>query len=84
MFVTDADDREVLAYDGSTGQIVERFVHGNGIDETLNRSDGTGARATLIPDIQGSVIATLDSSTGALTKFGYRAFGQSPSTVGRK
>jgi RHS repeat-associated protein len=39
----------------------------------------------LIPDIQGSIIATLDSGTGSLTKAGYLAYGQStnaPSTFG--
>jgi RHS repeat-associated protein len=41
----------------------------------------TGKRATLIPDIQGSVLATLDSATGALTKAGYLAYGENPSAT---
>ncbi len=36
------------------------------------------ARATLIPDIQGSIIGTLASDTGALTKTPYLAFGENP------
>ncbi len=36
-----------------------------------------GTPQTLIPDLQGSVLATLDSSTGALTKRGYLPYGAS-------
>jgi RHS repeat-associated protein len=48
--------------------------------EQMNTSANT--RATLIPDILGSVIGSLASSTGAITKMGYRAFGESASTSG--
>ena len=34
-------------------------------------------RATLIPDIQGSIVGALGSG-GTLTKTGYQAFGQNP------
>jgi len=34
-------------------------------------------RATFIPDIQGSILATLESGTGALTKNGYLPYGKS-------
>jgi RHS repeat-associated protein len=39
---------------------------------------GSG-RQTLIPDIQGSIVASVDASTGALTKTGYQPFGENPS-----
>ena len=42
----------------------------------------TGTRQTFIPDIQGSVLASLDSGTGALAKAGYQPFGESASTAG--
>ncbi len=41
-----------------------------------------GTRATMIPDIQGSVLATLDSGSGTLAKAGYRPYGESGSTAG--
>jgi len=41
-----------------------------------------GRRATYIPDIQGSVIASLDASSGALTKASYQPYGESATTAG--
>jgi len=40
-----------------------------------------GTRAAFIPDIQGSVIASLDSSSGALSKVGYLPYGKSANTM---
>ena len=42
----------------------------------------SGTRATLIPDVQGSFIGSLDASSGALTKYGYQTYGESGSTGG--
>jgi len=54
VYVTDADDREVLEYDGSTGAVLRWHSYGPGLDEPLNRMEvAAGSRATLIPDIQG-------------------------------
>lgn len=39
-------------------------------------------RATYAPDIQGSVVASLDASSGAMTKAGYQPYGESGSTSG--
>ncbi len=71
----------MLEYDGS-GNILRHYAYGNGIDEALNQVELSGDRQTLIPDIQGSTIASLGSVSGTLTKTGYRAFGQSASTTG--
>src|SRR5439155_15942327 len=38
-------------------------------------------RAAFIPDIQGSVIASLDSATATLTKIGYQPYGKSASVT---
>jgi RHS repeat-associated protein len=46
----------------------------------LNRVAIGGARQTLVPDIQGSITATLDSG-GTLTRIAYGAFGESASAV---
>jgi RHS repeat-associated protein len=82
VYVTDADNREVLEYDGTSGHIQRWYAYGSGLDDVLNQMNvTTGKRATLIPDIQGSVLATLDSATGALTKAGYLAYGENPSAT---
>jgi hypothetical protein len=74
IFVTDADNREVLEYDGSTGAVQNWYAYGLGPDAVLNRMNvSASTRQTLIPDIQGSIVATLDSGTAALTKTGYQA-----------
>lgn len=39
----------------------------------------SGTRATLIPNVQGSVIGSLDANSGTLTKTGYQAYGENPS-----
>lgn len=81
-FVTDADNREVLEYNGSTGHIQTWYVFGLGPDEVLNQMNvAAGTRETMIPDIQGSVVGTLDSGTGTLTKAGFQPFGQNTTAV---
>jgi RHS repeat-associated protein len=37
-----------------------------------------GTRATLVADIQGSIVASLDSGSGTMTRWGYRPFGENP------
>jgi RHS repeat-associated protein len=79
----DFANREVLEYDGSSGIVNSWYAYALGVNDVLNRLDvGTGARTTLIRDIQGSIIATLDSSTGVLTKIGYGVYGESSSSTG--
>jgi len=79
VYVTDADDRKVLEYDGSTGAVLRWHSYGPGLDEPLNRMEvAAGSRATLIPDIQGSIVAELASGTGVVTTAGYRPYGESP------
>jgi RHS repeat-associated protein len=79
VYVTDADNREVLEYSG-TGALQTWYAFGLGPDEALNQISGAGTtRATLIPDIQGSIVGSLDAATGTLTKFGYQTFGENPS-----
>lgn len=83
VYVTDADGREVLEYDGASGALQRWYAYGAGPSDVLNQIDlVAGTRTTLIPDIQGSMLATLDSGTGALTKRGYLAYGESASATG--
>jgi RHS repeat-associated protein len=82
-FITDADNREVLEYDGSSGAIQRWYAYGLGPNDVLNQMNvAAGTRATLVPDIQGSIIATMDSSTSALAKIGYLPYGGSATTSG--
>jgi RHS repeat-associated protein len=61
-----------------TGALEERFQYGPGIDDAVSVIDAqTGERDSLIPDIQGSMIGSLASASGTVTKTGYRAFGES-------
>jgi RHS repeat-associated protein len=83
IYVTDADNREVLEYDGSSGAIGNWYSYGLGPNNVLNQMNvASGTRATLIPDILGSFIGTLDATSGTLTKFGYQTYGESASTTG--
>jgi RHS repeat-associated protein len=72
----------VLEYDGATGAVQAWYAYGLGSNTVLNAMDVTsGTRQTLIPDIQGSIIASLDS-TGTLTRAAYHPYGESPVTTG--
>lgn len=83
LFVTDADNREVLEYDGASGAVQRWYAYGLGPNDVLNQMNvSANTRTTFIPDIQGSIIATLDSATGALSKTGYLPYGDSTSTAG--
>lgn len=79
IYVTDADNRELLEYDGATGQPLRWHSFGLGIDEPLNRMElASATRATLIPDIQGSIVGELDAASGTLTIAGYQPDGENP------
>jgi len=80
VFVTDAANREVLEYDGASGAIQRWYAYGLGPNEVLGQMNvPAGTRATLVPDMLGSVIGTLDSTSGVLSKVGYLPYGKSPS-----
>jgi RHS repeat-associated protein len=71
----------LLDYDGSSGAILRWYAFGLGSNDVLCQANvAAGTRTTFIPDIQGSIIATMDSSTGALTKTGYLPYGASAAT----
>jgi len=78
VFVTDADDREVLEYDGASGAIQRWYAHGLGPNDVLGQMNvPANTRTTFVPDLLGSVVATMASSTGALSRSGYRPYGAS-------
>ena len=80
VFVNDADNREVLEYNGASGAIQRWCAYDLGPNGVLNQTNvAANTRATLVPDIQGSIIALLDSGTGTLSKVGYLPYGKSAS-----
>jgi RHS repeat-associated protein len=77
--VTGADDRALVDYDGSTGAVLRWYTYGPGPNAVLNQMNVAAAtRDTLIPGMLGTVIASVDSSSGAISKFGYQPFGLTP------
>ena len=73
IFATDSDNREVIEYGGASGAITNWYAYAPGPNAVLNQMNGAGTtRSTLIPDIQGSVIGSLDAAGGTLTKYGYQ------------
>jgi RHS repeat-associated protein len=64
-----------------SGAIQRWYAYALGPNDVLNQMNvTTGTRATLVPDILGSIIGSQDSSSGALTKIGYLPYGKSLST----
>jgi len=83
IFVQDPQGRALMDYDGTAGTIQNWYSFGTGPNAVLNQvkvADST--RATYIPDIQGSIIASLDASSGTLTKAGYQTYGESTVATG--
>jgi RHS repeat-associated protein len=83
IYVRDPGNRALLDYDGTSGAVGDWYAFGAGPNDALNQVNLTAStRATFIPDIQGSIIGSLDASTGAITKAGYQPYGESGSTAG--
>jgi RHS repeat-associated protein len=83
LFVQDPFGRALLDYAGSGGAVTNWYAFGQGPNDVLNQVNLSGStRATYVPDIQGSIVASLDASSGTLTKAGFQPYGESSSTVG--
>jgi RHS repeat-associated protein len=83
-YVVDPSNRALFDYDGSSGQVQRWYAFGSGLNDALSQANvAANTRTTFIPDVQGSIIGTLDSSSGAIAKTGYQSFGESGSTSGR-
>jgi YD repeat-containing protein len=82
VFVTDADNREVLEYDGTSGAAERWYAFGLGPDAVLNQMNVPPAtRATMIPDLQGSIVATLDSGVSGGVGLGGTSYAGPTNTV---
>jgi RHS repeat-associated protein len=83
IYLRDPGNRALLDYDGTSGAVGSWYAFGRGPNDALNQVNLTAStRATFIPDIQGSVIGSLDASSGIITKAGYQPYGESGSTAG--
>jgi RHS repeat-associated protein len=83
IYVTDPANRAVLDYDGSSGAMQNWYAFGAGPNAALNQMNvAANTRATLVADIQGSIVGSLDSSSGTITKAGYQTYGESGTTAG--
>jgi RHS repeat-associated protein len=83
IFVQDPQGRALLDYDGTSGTIQNWYAFGSGPNDVLNQINVAGStRATYIPDVQGSIVASLDANSGTLTKAGYQSYGESSTTAG--
>jgi RHS repeat-associated protein len=66
----------VLEYDGTTGQVLRWHAYGLGPNAVLGQMDvPAGTRTMPIPDLLGSVIASVDAGTGTISKSGYLPYG---------
>lgn len=79
--ITDADNRAVLDYDGASGALLRWYAYGLGPNDVLSEMTVGGTRTSMIPDIQGSVLAALDSGTGVFSQQGYLPYGKSASAA---
>lgn len=78
--VTDAQNREVLEYDGSTGALLRWHAYGLGPNAVLGQMNiPANTRTTPVPDLLGSIVGSMNAGTGTLTKFAYRPYGATPS-----
>jgi RHS repeat-associated protein len=83
IFVQDPQARALLDYDGSSGAIQNWYAFGSGVNDALNQMNlAASTRVTYVPDIQGSIVASLDASSGTLTKTGYQPYGESNTVDG--
>jgi RHS repeat-associated protein len=81
VFVTDANNREVLEYNGSSGQVLRWYAYGLGLNDVLGQMNvPDNSRLTFISDQLGSIIGVLDGA-GALAKIGYLPYGKSAATT---
>jgi hypothetical protein len=65
----------VLEYNGANGQLLRWYAYALGSNDALNQMNvAASTRATFIPDIQGSIVGTVD---GALIKVAYSPDGKS-------
>jgi RHS repeat-associated protein len=66
-----------IEYNGTSGAIGNWYAYALGPNAVLNQmSVAAGTRATLVPDILGSMVASLDAGSGTLTKIAYGVYGE--------
>ena len=79
-------DRLVAEYNGISGTLLRRYVHGPGADEPLLWYEGSGLtlRRGLFANHQGSIVAVADANGGSVGINAYDAYGvPNSSNMGR-
>jgi len=80
--VADADNREVLEYDGTSGAIQRWYAYGAGSNDVLGQMNvAAGTRTTLVPDIQGSFIASMASNATTFSKANFLPYGENAAST---
>ena len=82
LFVQDPRGRALLDYNGAGGAVLDWYAFGSGPNDVLNQIGAT-TRETYVPDIQGSIVASLDAASGALTRAQLSNFPQGQVAGGR-
>jgi uncharacterized protein RhaS with RHS repeats len=75
-------DQELTEYAGTVGQPIswtKRFIYGPGLDEPVASYDPAGVLLYQFADVQGSVIAQINTAGQVTEKHGYAAYGLSNS-----
>jgi RHS repeat-associated protein len=73
--------RLIATYDGS-GTLLNRYIHGPGVDEPAIQVTSGGVQSFFHQDFQGSVVATTSSSGAVTNKYAYSPFGESAALSG--
>jgi RHS repeat-associated protein len=73
--------RLIATYDGS-GTLLNRYVHGPGVDEPAIQVTSGGVQSFFHRDFQGSVVSTTNSSGAVTNKYAYSPFGESAALSG--
>ncbi|MBS1993997.1 MAG: hypothetical protein JSS83_25975 [Cyanobacteria bacterium SZAS LIN-3] len=73
-------DRRIADYDGS-GNLVDRYIYGSGLDEPLIKISSTGLKTYFHANHQGSIVATSDVAGVVVNKYSYSPFGESTSVT---
>lgn len=74
--------RLIATYDGTSGALQNRYVHGPGADEVLIQVTASGTVSFFHHDFQNSVIAISNNTGSVVNQYSYSSFGESTSLSG--
>jgi len=74
--------QRIAEYDGSTGDLITRFVYATGLDEPVVEIDSGGTKTFFHRDRLGSVIARTNSGGAVVDRYEYGSYGESAALSG--